>query len=138
VTGELAVRHLGDDRFAIQIRDHTITVDQPLEEGGEDTAPTPTELFIGGLAACVAFYGRRYCARHDIDPDGLAVRASFAVGGRPARVTAIDLEITPPAQLPGDRRDGFLAVSSHCTVHNTLSDAPAPRITLEERDSTSS
>lgn len=121
MTDSLQVRPLGGDQFAIDIRGHTITVDQPLDAGGGDTAPTPTELFIAALASCVAFYARRYLERHHLSSDGLRVSADFDIGGRPARVTWIRVLITPPADLPEDRREAFLAVASHCTVHNTLS-----------------
>ncbi len=130
MTGKVLVRHLGDDRFAIDVRRHTITVDQPTGDGGEDTAPTPTELFVAGLASCVAFYARRYCARHGIDPAGLEVATDYRIGGRPAKVDQIVIRITPPAALPAARRDAFLAVASHCTVHNTLADPPTVQTAL--------
>jgi putative redox protein len=125
MTDSLTVQHLDGDRFAIEIRGHTVTVDQPVEAGGADTAPTPTELFIAGLASCVAFYARRYLARHDISTDALSVSADFDIGGQPTRVIRIRVLITPPTALPPQRRDAFLAVASHCTVHNTLTN-PAP------------
>jgi putative redox protein len=128
MTEDLAVRHLSGDRFAIDIRGHTITVDQPVDAGGDDTAPTPTELFVAGLASCVAFYARRYLARHDFSAQGLTVAATYEVGGRPNRVTKVSVRITPPADLPTDRRDAFLAVASHCTVHNTLDEPPPVEI----------
>ena len=128
----VSVRHLGDDRFAIDVRGHTITVDQPVDAGGTDTAPTPTELFIASLASCVAFYARRYLARHDIPSEGLAVTADAAMTARPARVGAITIAITPPTALPPERRDAFLAVASHCTVHNTLEQAPKVEISLKQ------
>lgn len=131
MSDEMLVRHLGGDRFAVEVRGHTITVDQPVDLGGEDTDPTPTELFVAGLASCIAFYARRFCKRHDIDPDGLEVATSYALGGRPARVTELAVRITPPAALPEERREAFLAVASHCTVHNTLDEPPAVDITLE-------
>lgn len=130
MTDSLTVQHLDGDRFSIEIRGHTITVDQPEEAGGADTAPTPTELFIAGLASCVAFYARRYLARHGIPADGLRVSADFAIGGKPARVTEIRVCVTPPQQLPAERRDAFLAVASHCTIHNTLAEPPRVDIAL--------
>lgn len=131
MSDELRVRHVGGDRFAIEVRGHELTVDQPVNAGGEDTAPTPTELFVAGLASCVAFYARRFLARHDLDPAGLEVTAGYVLGGRPARVTELAVRITAPAALPPERREAFLAVASHCTVHNTLIDAPDVRITLD-------
>jgi putative redox protein len=129
-TNDVTVVHLSGDRFAITVRGHTMTVDQPVEVGGEDTAPTPTELFIAGLASCVAFYAGRYLTRHDLDPAGLQVSASFAMGGKPNRVTDIAIQIAAPAGMPDDRRAALLAVASHCTVHNTLEQPPAVEITL--------
>ena len=124
MSNELVVHHLDGDRFAIDVRGHTLLVDQPTDAGGSDTAPTPTELFVAGLASCVAFYARRYLARHQFDSNGMTVSASYEIGGRPTRVHGIKILVTPPVGLPTERRDAFLAVASHCTVHNTLT-APA-------------
>jgi len=131
MSDELTVRHLEDDRFAIDVRGHTLVVDQPVEVGGADTGPTPTELFIAGLASCVAFYARRYLARHHISTAGLAVSVTYDIGGRPTRVTRITVVVTPPSDLPPERRSAFLAVASHCTVHNTLTEPANIEIALD-------
>ncbi|MDQ2749701.1 MAG: OsmC family protein [Actinomycetota bacterium] len=130
MSDSMTVTHLGADRFAVEIRGHTVMVDQPVDVGGEDTAPTPTELFIASLATCVAFYARRFLARHDIPADGLSVTTGYTTGGTRNRVTDIGIRITPPPGLPIERRDALLAVASHCTVHNTLHEPPAVQITL--------
>ena len=126
----MRVRWRGDDRFDIQVRDHVITVDQPVEVGGADVGPTPTELFLAGLASCVAFYARRYLRRHHIDAEGLEVTTTYRMGTHPNRVAAVDMEIQLPGQLPDNRRAGLLAQASHCTVHNTITHTPDIAITL--------
>jgi uncharacterized OsmC-like protein len=126
----LQVTHVGDDRFTIGIRGHVVAVDQPVQDGGADTAPTPTELFVAGLASCVAFYARRFLVRHGLPEDGLQVAVDFEMGSRPARVTRIDLRITLAADLPDDKRKALLAVASHCTVHNSLVQAPDVTVSL--------
>ncbi|TAM84309.1 MAG: OsmC family peroxiredoxin [Jatrophihabitans sp.] len=128
--GTVRVVPAGGDRFAITIRDHELVADQPIGDGGEDTGPSPTELFVAGLAACVAHYARRYLARHGLAVDGLAVDTEFALGGRPARICDWTVRVTPPASLPADRYDAFHAVISHCTVHNTLHDPPQIAVEL--------
>jgi putative redox protein len=119
-TADLVVRHVDCDRFTIDVRCHTLIVDQPVEDGGTDTAPAPTELFVASLAGCIAFYARRYLARHRIPTDGLQITASYVMARHPARVAAISIHVTPPAGLPDERRDALLAVAEHCTVHNSL------------------
>lgn len=126
------VDHLTGDRFEIGVRGHRVTVDQPVDVGGEDTAPTPTELFIASLASCVAFYARRYLARHHLPTSGLAVEAAYEMGSRPSRVSAVTLELQLPDGVPESRREALLAVASHCTVHNTLTSEPDVAIRLVE------
>ena len=128
----MRVEHRGGDKFDIDVRGHVVRVDQPVKDGGEDAAPTPTELLIASLASCVAFYARRYLARHDLPTDGLAVEATFEMGAKPARVAGIDLSLIVPEGVPAERLDALLAVATHCTVHNTLANEPAVSITLAD------
>lgn len=130
----MRVEHRDGDRFDIGIRDHVVTVDQPTEVGGEDLGPTPTELFVAGLASCVAFYARRYLRRHKVDASGLVVQTSYRLGTGPARVSEVALAIQLPADLPEKRREGLLAVAGHCTVHNSITTPPDIHITLDRGD----
>ena len=128
----MRVEHRGGDKFDINVRGHVVRVDQPVKDRGEDTAPTPTELFIASLASCVAFYARRYLTRHDLPTDGLAVEATFTMGSKPARVAGIAMRLIVPEGVPADRLDALLAVATHCTVHNTLTSEPDVSITLAD------
>lgn len=112
------------DRFAIDIRDHRVVVDQPPDIGGDDLGPTPTELFVASLASCVAFYARRYLRRHRLDPAGLTVETAYRMATRPARVAAVTMRIVVPSGVPEERRAGLLAAAGHCTVHNSITTAP--------------
>lgn len=126
----IRVDHRAGDRFGIRIRNHVLSVDQPIDAGGEDTAPTPTELFVASLTSCVAFYARRYLHRHHFDTTGLVVDASFELADKPARVARIDITIRPADDLPPARRDALLAVARHCTVHNSITTEPDISINL--------
>jgi len=128
------VTPLANKSYRIQVGRHTLTIDQPNSGGGEDLGPRPTELFVAGLAGCVAHYAGSYLARHDVPADGLAVDADFVMADEaPARIASVTVTITPPVGLPENRRAGLLAVASHCTLHNTLHQAPSVDISLSER-----
>jgi uncharacterized OsmC-like protein len=130
---DITVTHVSGDRFAIQVRGHRLEVDQPLADGGQDTGPTPTELFVASLAACVGFYARRFLARHHLDAAGLRVEAAYTMSpDRPARVHTITLRLLLPQPLEENRRRALLAVVDHCTVHNSLRTPPEVRIALVE------
>ncbi|MFG2029362.1 OsmC family protein [Streptomyces sp. NPDC048825] len=128
----LEATHVDGDAYAIEVRGHRLLVDQPEDAGGQDTAPTPTELFAASLASCVGFYAGRYLHRHGLDRTGLRVRTEFTMAtDRPARIDAVHVTVLPPPGLPEQRRAALLAVASHCTVHNTLHQPPEIVIGLE-------
>ncbi len=119
--GQITVRHVDGDAYAITARGHGVLVDQPVADGGTDASLTPTELLVASLASCIAFYAGRYLRRHGLDRAGLTVNAEFAMADdRPARVAAVRLRIGVPGGVPPQRTAALLAMASHCTVHNTL------------------
>jgi uncharacterized OsmC-like protein len=126
----LRVDHDGGDRFRIAVGHHTLIVDQPVADGGDDSGPTPVELLVAGLASCVAYNVRRFLARHELPEEGLSVTADVGMAAHPDRVREIRLQIHLSADLPPQRRAALLAVAAHCTVHNTLLRPPAVAIEL--------
>jgi putative redox protein len=116
--------------MAIRIRGHDLVSDQPIDAGGDDAGPTPTELFVAGLAACAGFYAERFLRRHGTVA-GLSVTCDFTMStDRPSRVTSVDLRIDVPGSLREDLREALLRAAEHCTVHNSLRTPPAVRIAI--------
>lgn len=134
----LQVTHVAGDQFSVAVRGHVIVVDQPVGDGGTDSAPTPVELLVASLASCVGHYAHRYLQRHGLPTEALGVSAEWELATSPNRVGAVRLELAIPPGVPADRRAALLAVASHCTVHNTLTSTPditvtaAPAASLEE------
>jgi uncharacterized OsmC-like protein len=127
----IRARHLANNRYEVTVGRHRITVDQPQSAGGDDDGPTAVELFVSGLVACSAHYAGSYLARRGLPTDGLSVEGEFTMAtDGPPRVAEVSVSITPPAGLTDSRAAALLAVTSHCTVHNTLRQAPTVSIGL--------
>ena len=125
----LTVRYLGGDRLGISVREHQLTADQPLDAGGGDTAPTPTELFLASLAGCVGFYAERYLRRHGLATEGLVVACDWSWARDPLRVGAVEITVQAPG-LPPEREEAFRRVVEQCPIHNTLRQPPHVRFRL--------
>jgi uncharacterized OsmC-like protein len=128
-TGRVEVSYLGGETYAAAARGHVVLTDQPAP-AGEDAAMTPVELLVASLSSCVAFYAGRYLSRHRLNRDGLQVATEFELADDPARVRKVKQKLHLPGGLPPGRTAGLLAVASHCTVHNTLRQAPNIAIEL--------
>ena len=128
----LDVRFVAGEAYEVMVRGHRLVVDQPADAGGQDSAPTPTELFVASLASCVAFYAGRFLTRHGYSREGLAVSAGYEMASdRPARVSSVRLMVRVPAGLPPHRQAALRAVVSRCTVHNSLASPPPVTIDLQ-------
>ena len=128
----MEARFVAGEAYEVTVRGHRLVVDQPADAGGQDSAPTPTELFVASLASCVAFYAGRFLTRHGYSRDGLAVSAGYEMASdRPARVSSVRLAVRVPADLPPERWAALRAVASHCTVHNSLASPPSVSIDLQ-------
>ena len=122
---EFTVGFNAGEQYEIEVRGHRLLVDQPVEAGGADEAPTPTELFVASLAGCTAYFAGRYLTRHGFDRDGLRVETAFTMAtDRPARVAMIQVVVHPPEGFPVERIPALTAVVNHCTVHKSLTNPP--------------
>lgn len=122
----LTVESLGGDRHRVSVRGHELVVDQPVDDGGDDLGPTPTELFVASLAACTAHYARRGLGRGGPGP---TVRCHWVMSKTPPwRVTDIDVNVYVPPETSDARLTAVRRAIEHCTVHNSLDDPPAVHV----------
>jgi uncharacterized OsmC-like protein len=126
----LRVTFRGGHRFDITRRGHTVITDQPIEDGGGDAGMTPVELFIGSLSTCVGYFVSRYCARHNIATDGLAIEVDWDYAEQPHRVGEIRLRLILPTDPTEEQQQALLRVAQGCTVHRSLEIPPKVKIEL--------
>jgi uncharacterized OsmC-like protein len=120
----LTITHLADDAFRVDVRGHTLMVDQQNRDADE-AGVTPVELFVASLASCVGFYAERFLRRHGLPFDGLQVECDWMMrAGEPARVGRIAIRVTPPGWVPPELRGPLGAAIDRCTVHNSLRQPP--------------
>lgn len=123
---QLTVETLGGDRHRISVRGHELVVDQPVDAGGDDLGPTPTELFVASVAACTAHYARRGLGRFGAGP---TVRCRWVMSTTPPwRVVDIDINVDVPPETSDARLAAVRRAIEHCTVHNSLEDPPAVHV----------
>jgi putative redox protein len=114
-----AIREGGHFRHTIQVRDHTLAVDEPLSEGGSDAGPDPQELLAVSLASCTAITIEMYAARKgwDIGHVEVAVEYSPAERGCP---TKFELVMRLPDDVPEERVERLRSIAAKCPVHRAL------------------
>src|SRR5271166_659118 len=74
----------GGYRTMIKARDHVVTADEPIEDGGLNAGPTPTELLAGALGACIVITSQLYAQRKNWPLESISVVITFE------RINAVD------------------------------------------------
>lgn len=129
---KISITHQTGDQFQIDIRGHELTVDQPRH--GAETGPSPTELFVASLAACVGHYAVRFLRANQVPCDGLRIGCEWTMlAARPPRVGRIRIEVSAPVPVPPELRDGLRDAMDACLVHNSLRRPPEVVIGLRSR-----
>jgi putative redox protein len=109
----------GTYKHTVQVREHQITVDEPVEKGGDDTAPSPQELLAVSLASCTAITMEMYAARKGWDIGHVEVDAEYMPAERGCP-TKFELILRLPDNLPEDQVERLRVIAAKCPVHRVL------------------
>jgi putative redox protein len=103
----------------VQAGGHTVTVDEPVDSGGDDLGPSPQELLAASLASCTAVTIEMYAKRKGWNVDGLLVDVRYTPAERGCQ-TRFELVIKMPAHLDEEQVERLRAIGAKCPVHRTL------------------
>ena len=114
-----ARREDGSLKHEVEMRDHKLVADEPVEEGGEDSGPSPQELLAASLASCTAITMEMYAQRKGWDVGEVAVHVDYepAQRGSPTRFR---MTVDFPKELPEEQRERLMQIGAKCPVHRVL------------------
>jgi len=124
----------GSLRQAVRIRDHQLTIDEPIDMGGEDQGPSPQEILAASLAACTAITMEMYAKRKGWDVGDVEVACDYTPAERGCP-TRFNLVMRFPDAMTDEQVERLRVIAAKCPVHRTLEgevmfDERIERITL--------
>ena len=106
-------------RHTVEMRKHTLVADEPKDEGGDDSGPSPQELLAASLASCTAITMEMYAERKGWDIGPIEVDCQYAPAER-GSPTRFELVIRLPEDLDEDQTQRLMTIAAKCPVHRTL------------------
>ena len=112
-------RRTGKFRHMIDVRGHHVCIDEPTEQGGEDTAPSPQELLAASLASCTAVTMEMYAKRKGWDLGYVEVECSYGEAERGCP-TKFDLVLRLPEDASDEQVERLKIIAAKCPIHRIL------------------
>ncbi|MFO7568983.1 MAG: OsmC family protein [Smithellaceae bacterium] len=121
----------GNLKVDAHFRGFTVTSDQPLEDGGDNTAPAPFELFCASIGMCAGFYIISFCQARAIPADFLKMTQTVTRSDETRRVEKIVIDIHVPPDFPKKYEAALIKAAETCSVKKFLDDPPAIEFRLQ-------
>jgi putative redox protein len=102
----------------------TINTDQPVEAGGEGSAPAPFDLFLASIGTCAGIYVLSFCQTRNIPAEGIKIIQHMKYNLAEKLVEEIELEIKLPIGFPEKYKSAIEHTAEHCTVKRHLLKPP--------------
>jgi ribosomal protein S12 methylthiotransferase accessory factor len=128
---EIQVELDGGKRVSTRIGNHRIATDQPVRDGGEDSAPAPFDLFLASLATCAGFFVQSYCQSKQIDTTGITLTLTTQREPGSKTPSRIVTTIGIPRHLPDHLHKTLCRVARQCSVARTIE--AGPELAVEAR-----
>ena len=110
------------------LKGHIIRTDQPLDNGGTNTAPAPFDLFLASIGTCAGIYVKSFCDRRELSTEGIKILQSLEFDNEKRTPSQIKLEIQLPDSFPEKYREAVINAAELCLVKKTIADPPEFKI----------
>lgn len=105
----------------LSMRGHLLVADEPVDNGGKDAGPTPSELVLAGLAACTASTLRMYIDRKDWEVERIDLELSIQTEKtETGQISRIDRVINITGNITDEQKARLLEIADKCPVHKLL------------------
>ena len=117
---EMEISFPGGKKVDSSFKGHTVQTDQSEKQGGEGSAPSPSELFLASVGTCAGYYAMTFCEKRKLNIDKLKVKVDFQANKKTSMIEKIVIYISPPPDFPQKYKDALIKAVDLCYVKKHL------------------
>lgn len=121
---DLTVTFPGNQQVRAEYNGFIINTDQPEEDGGDGSAPSPFDLFLASIATCAATYLLRFCQSRDIATDDIRFIQKMESNEETGKLEKITIIVDLPGDFPEKYKKAAVNSMELCTVKKNMIDPP--------------
>ncbi len=117
---QVRIDQTGPATSTARVRDHRISVDRPLERGGDDQGPMGGELILVGFGGCFASNLLSAIRARQAAVSRVSTTVTATLAENPSRFTAIDLAVSADCNDTALLQKLATVAERGCIAANTL------------------
>ncbi|MDO9511246.1 MAG: OsmC family protein [Bacteroidales bacterium] len=114
----------GSKKINANINGHIVRTDQPVQAGGDNSAPAPYELFLASIGTCAGIYVKSFCDQRGIPTDDIYIEQSMEWDRAAGKMSKMKLDIKLPVDFPEKYKESVIRTAELCAVKKTIQDPP--------------
>jgi ribosomal protein S12 methylthiotransferase accessory factor len=122
---EMEIYFDGNKKVNANLNGNIIKTDQPLQAGGDGTAPTPFDLFLASMGTCAGVFVKSFCDQRGLASDDIKIIQKLDFNPASRMIEKIDLEIQLPEDFPEKYKNAVINAANLCAVKKHLQQPPA-------------
>lgn len=119
----------GGKVITAHLNGHIIRTDQPVDNGGGNTAPAPFDLFLASIGTCAGIYVKSFCDKRQIPTYGIKIIQTMEFDKEKKLPSIFKLDIQVPAGFPEKYREAVINAAELCLVKKTINNQPEFKVT---------
>jgi ribosomal protein S12 methylthiotransferase accessory factor len=108
-----------------------VATDQPVEDGGTDSAPEPYMLFLSSIITCAGFYVQRFCQQRKLSTEGMTMTLDIERNPETRRLEKVKMAIQLPAGFPEKYQKAVIRAAGMCSVKKAIANPPEFEVITE-------
>ncbi len=122
-------------RHTVEIGSHRLAADVSVEEGGENSAPSPHDYYDAALGACKGLTVLWFAKRKGIPVEDIEVLVSRDDSKERAGTYRLDVILTLTGNLTQQQRQELLRAAQKCPIHKLMTEVTTEITTSLAADS---
>ncbi|MFZ4520608.1 MAG: OsmC family protein [Bacteroidales bacterium] len=120
----------GNKKVNAVIDGFTLKTDQTIQSGGDNSAPTPFNMFLASLGTCAGIYVKSFCEQRGIDTSEIRLNMDYVYDQGQKMIVKFILLIHVPASFPEQYEAAVIKTASLCAVKRHLNPAIENEISI--------
>lgn len=107
---------------------HIVRTDQPVASGGENSAPSPFEVYLASIGTCAGVYVKSFCDNRKIPTDKIRIIQETTYDKESGLPVEVKIEIKLPPDFPEKYKESVINVAQLCKVKKSIAQPPVFKI----------